>query len=151
MITCPVCSKQFSSQEALTEHTKVAHPSYKPKESKKYIFYFVLLGIAAIVMYFLFLAPGKYDSFAQCITEKGATMYGAWWCPHCKDQEALFGSSFKHIKYVECSTPDGNSQYPICDNIGIKSYPTWIFADGSRTNQLTLEELSQKTSCPLPA
>jgi hypothetical protein len=61
------------------------------------------------------------DAFAKCLTAKGLTMYGAVWCPHCQDQKALFGDSFKYIKYVEC--PD-NTQ--LCIDKNIQGYPTWI-------------------------
>ncbi len=95
--------------------------------------------------------PGKYDTFAQCLTEKGAVFYGAFWCPHCQAQKKLFGSSVKLLPYVECSTLDGNGQTQICIDKGVKSYPTWEFADGSRLNgEIPLSELSEKTSCPLP-
>src|ERR1041385_8352379 len=45
------------------------------------------------------------DSFAQCVSAKGARMYGAWWCPHCADQKELFGFAFQYVNYVECSPP----------------------------------------------
>lgn len=47
--------------------------------------------------------PGKYDQFAQCLEEKGAVFYGAFWCPHCQAQKALFGKSAKKLPYVECA------------------------------------------------
>ena len=61
------------------------------------------------------------DAFAKCLTDKGWTMYGAVWCPHCQDQKKAFGDSFKYIKYVEC--PD-NIQ--LCTDKGVNGYPTWI-------------------------
>ncbi len=92
----------------------------------------------------------KYDSFAMCLGEKGAKFYGAFWCPHCRDQKKLFENSTK-IPYVECSTPDGNGQNLICKDAGIESYPTWIFSDGTKLNgEVSLEVLSQKTGCELP-
>lgn len=95
--------------------------------------------------------PGKYDQFAQCLTEKGATFYGAFWCPHCADQKKLFGSSKSLLPYVECSTPDGNAQTQICIDNNISSYPTWTFADGSiEKGGVTLEKLAEKTNCVLP-
>ncbi|MBX4206227.1 hypothetical protein KW784_00320 [Candidatus Parcubacteria bacterium] len=95
--------------------------------------------------------PGKLDAFATCIKDAGATFYGAFWCPHCAAQKALFGSSVKYLPYVECSTPDGNSQLPICNDAGVKGYPTWKFPDGTvATGEQTLEQLSGKTNCPLP-
>ncbi len=93
---------------------------------------------------------GKFDAFAQCLTDKGAVMYGAEWCPHCKEQKAAFGSSFKLIKYIEC--PD-NTQ--LCIDKGIQGYPTWIigtstkFIEGFDKNS-TMQELSDVTACVLP-
>ncbi|MFZ3012014.1 MAG: hypothetical protein WA060_03425 [Minisyncoccia bacterium] len=95
--------------------------------------------------------PGKYDTFATCLKDKGAVFYGAFWCSHCQATKKLFGSSQKLLPYVECSTADGNSQVQACADKNITSYPTWEFADGSRLmGELTLEQLAQKTSCQLP-
>jgi len=92
----------------------------------------------------------KYDSFAQCLTDAGAKFYGAYWCPHCKDQKELFDNSAK-IPYIECSTPNGQGQLAICIDEGITGYPTWKFADESIANgNQTLEQLAEKTSCELP-
>lgn len=96
--------------------------------------------------------PGQYDGFAQCIKDSDAVFYGAFWCPHCQAQKKMFGNSAKLLPYVECSTLDGSNQLPICADKGIKNYPTWEFADGSRlTGEVTLLQLSEKTSCPLEA
>ncbi len=96
------------------------------------------------------VASDQLDSFAKCLTESGAKMYGAFWCPHCNEQKKDFGDSWKHIEYIECSTPDGKGQTGECRAAGIQGYPTWEFADGSReSGTLPLEFLSEKTSCPL--
>jgi thiol-disulfide isomerase/thioredoxin len=129
------------------------------------IFFFIIsiliLGtVAAIVFQSGSLAtsvgPGKLDQFAQCLKDKGATFYGAFWCPHCKAQKAMFGSSAKLLPYVECSTPDGNSQTQICIDKKIESYPTWELADGTRLptesgSGVSLKTLAEKTGCVLPA
>ncbi len=95
--------------------------------------------------------PGKYDGFAQCLKDQGAVFYGAFWCPHCQAQKKLFGSSARLLPYVECSTVDGKGQVQACIDKGVKSYPTWDFADGSRLNgEISLEQLREKTSCELP-
>lgn len=95
--------------------------------------------------------PGKYDTFAQCLKDKGAVFYGAFWCPHCQNEKELFGSSERLLPYVECSTPDGQGQLPICQEKKIEGYPTWEFKDGSRqTGEVSLERLAQKTGCSLP-
>ncbi|MEK7128574.1 MAG: hypothetical protein AAB933_03370 [Patescibacteria group bacterium] len=95
--------------------------------------------------------PGKYDVFAQCLGEKGAVFYGAFWCKHCQNQKKLFGASAKLLPYVECSNANGNGQTQICIDKKIPSYPTWEFADGTRLNgEIPLAQLSEKTSCELP-
>lgn len=89
-------------------------------------------------------------SLAQCLTEKGAKFYGAFWCPHCKNQKEMFGESASLLPYVECSTPDGNGQLDVCKDNKITSYPTWEFSDGSReSGEVSLEKLSEKTGCQL--
>ena len=94
--------------------------------------------------------PGRLDSFASCLKDSGTIFYGAFWCPHCQNQKALFGSSAKLLPYVECSTPDGRNQLQICTDAGVSGYPTWVFPDGTRdSGEVTLERLSEATNCPL--
>lgn len=91
---------------------------------------------------------GPLDDFARCLTSRKAVMYGAYWCPHCQNQKKLFGPSFGLVTYVECAAASG--QAPACEEAGIKSYPTWVFDSGKQElGQLSLKELSDKTSCPL--
>lgn len=101
--------------------------------------------------------PGKYDTFAQCITDSGATFYGAFWCPHCQAQKKAFGSSAHLLPYVECSTPDAGGQLQVCIDKKITSYPTWILKDGTQIPDdssdgagVKLETLAAKTGCTLP-
>jgi hypothetical protein len=97
------------------------------------------------------LEDAAVTAFAQCLGEKGAIFYGAFWCPHCQAQKKLFAGSDKALPYVECSTPDGQGQTALCREKGVESYPTWIFADGSRvTGEQTFETLAAKTGCALP-
>lgn len=111
---------------------------------------FVLGGIAGAAVWYS-SQPGELDTFAQCLGEEGATFYGAFWCPHCDNQKAMFGRSQDELPYHECSTPDGQGQLQECTDIGIQSYPTWIFADESRlTGEVSLQRLAEKTGCELP-
>lgn len=90
------------------------------------------------------------DAFAKCLSEKEIKMYGAYWCPHCQAQKDLFGKSFERIEYVECSLPERKGQTQFCRDLGIASYPTWEFSDGTRIEgEASFEELSEKTGCPL--
>lgn len=94
---------------------------------------------------------GKLDTFAVCIKESGAKFYGAFWCPHCQNQKALFGSSARLLPYIECSTPDGKGQMPICEQAEVEGYPTWKFSDGTvKSGEVLLEMLAELTNCPIP-
>lgn len=95
----------------------------------------------------------KYDAFARCLKDRGATMYGAYWCPHCQDQKKMFGASFEFAPYVECGVQgDTRARTQVCQDAGIKHYPTWQFPPtGERVERVfELEELSERTGCPLP-
>lgn len=126
-----------------------------PPRRKNLLWAFITLGVIVTAsLYFLMGARDKPDgleAFAQCVREKRARFYGAFWCPHCQEQKSLFGTAQRWLPYVECSTPDGRSQVALCQNNGIHEYPTWAFADGSREPRaLSLSRLAEKTGCPLP-
>ena len=114
-----------------------------------------IIGLAVLGgVVLLFMAPskpGELDSFAQCIADRGAIFWGAFWCPHCNDQKALFGRSAKLLPYKECSTPDGRGQTAECTEAGITGYPAWDIPGQERISGLIeLSRLSELTSCPLP-
>lgn len=117
----------------------------------------MMLGIALVVIIFVGFgiwnrtAPGKYDTFAQCISDAGATFYGAFWCPHCQDQKSMFGRSAEKLPYKECSTPNGQDQVAECDEAGVTGYPTWFFSNGEKLEGIQeFSTLSEKTGCALP-
>lgn len=125
------------------------------KKQTKFIIFIISLVLIVIALALIFnfdtKKPGKYDDFAQCITNSGAKFYGTFWCSHCNNQKKMFGKSVKKLPYVECSTPDGKNQLPICKDNNIEGYPTWVFSDQSRmTGELSFETLSEKTQCKLP-
>lgn len=104
-----------------------------------------MIGFVAWVLFPEETIEGKYDEFAQCLTEKGIVMYGAEWCSYCKAEKKAFGSSFRLVNYVEC--PD-NPQ--LCLERGIEGYPTWMFADGRKLEgKQGLEKLSWESGCLL--
>ncbi|HUK23977.1 MAG TPA: hypothetical protein VLV49_05305 [Terriglobales bacterium] len=89
------------------------------------------------------------DAFAQCLATKQVKMYGAFWCPHCKDQKDLFGASFEYVPYVECGIKGSREESPACLQIGIKRFPTWDFHGQRHEGVLPLDLLSAKTGCSL--
>lgn len=96
------------------------------------------------------MGGGDHDPFAQCLTDEGVKMYGAYWCPHCAEQKTRFGESFDFITYIECSLPNRAGETRACQLANIQSYPTWEFGDGSRaTGVQSLEDLASRTSCEL--
>jgi thiol-disulfide isomerase/thioredoxin len=119
------------------------------------IFWLAILAIIVIgvgASFYVGAKPGKYDTFAQCLTQKGVIFYGAFWCPHCQATKRMFGSSARLLPYHECSTPDGKGQLQACTDAQVQSYPTWVFPDGNRlTGEHTLEEISTASGCPLSA
>lgn len=139
----------------MAKRDKSASAPHEPRSRAKSLVIRAVVGLAAAVVIVLgvheYGKPGKYDAFAQCLTDKGATFYGAFWCPHCQAQKRMFGKSAKLLPYVECSTPDGKGKLAVCKDKGVEGYPTWEFADGTRkSGEVPLAELAIKTDCPLP-
>ena len=111
---------------------------------KKIFFYFLFLLIVSLVLIGCSNKPGKYDSFAQCLYEKEATMYGTEWCSHCKNQKAMFGKSFNYVNYVDCDLNQNE-----CLKNGIKGYPTWIINKKPYPGEQSLNKLAYLTNCTL--
>jgi glutaredoxin len=118
----------------------------------------VLAVIVLLAVFLIYKAatataePGIYDEFAQCLTDSGTVMYGAYWCPHCQNQKAMFGSSFDYAPYVECDPRGDNAQPELCNEKGIQGYPTWIFSDGTqRSGEVPLRTLAALSGCELPS
>lgn len=125
------------------------------KNTKTIVIILVVVILVGVVGYFIFLETSKpklnLDSFAKCLTDSGAKFYGASWCPHCKDQKEMFGSSIQYIPYIECSNEEATAQLQVCTDAKIEGYPTWVFADGTRqSGAIPLSQLAEKTGCVLP-
>ena len=95
-------------------------------------------------------ARGPEDPYlrglAAALTDSGAMFYGASWCPHCQEQKALFGASQDRLPYVECS-PAGprGATASSCVAAGVRTYPTWVFSDGSRVSEvIPVRELADR-------
>lgn len=81
---------------------------------------------------------------AKHLTNVGAKMYGAYWCPHCIDQKKLFGQeAVAQMPYVECDPSGANSQAAICQSKGIKGYPTWEINGQQVSGTQSLDQLAQ--------
>ncbi|WP_036488488.1 vitamin K epoxide reductase family protein [Myxosarcina sp. GI1] len=82
-------------------------------------------------------------ALAQHLTQQGAKMYGAYWCPHCQNQKQLFGKeASSQIDYVECD-PSGEEPRPdLCQTAGIQGFPTWEIEGKLYQGEKTLAELA---------
>ena len=156
---CEECDRDFSGKQALDDHNRNKHyvtPKIPVTKKMNNRYMWIFLVVVLIVGYFYLVPsveaePGKFDEFAQCLTENGVKMYGAYWCSHCETQKKDFGDSFHLVDYVECSLPNNAGQTEVCIEAGIKSYPTWQFGDGVfSAGVIPLERLAERTGCILP-
>jgi uncharacterized membrane protein/glutaredoxin len=85
---------------------------------------------------------GFEGALARHLREQGAVMYGAYWCPHCTEQKALFGDAAKDIPYVECAKDAVNGRPDLCEKAGVKSFPTWIMGTERREGTQSLRALA---------
>ena len=116
---------------------------------------YIALGIFAVIIiaFFIFKPsenPGEFDNFVNCLAEKDAKFYGAYWCGHCKTQKELFHDSEDLLKeevYIECAEDAINNQRDKCIEAGITAYPTWIINGQKYTGTKSINQLSELTGC----
>ncbi|MBD3310005.1 hypothetical protein GF351_02190 [Candidatus Woesearchaeota archaeon] len=101
---------------------------------------FALAAAAASGILIRNLTRPDYDSFAQCLTEKGVMMYGAYWCHACDVQKERFQGSFEGISYVECS-----KDHERCEDI--HAFPTWEYRDRLYRGVHSIGQLEEITGC----
>jgi uncharacterized membrane protein/glutaredoxin len=81
----------------------------------------------------------------QHLKSSDIKMYGAYWCPHCRDQKNLFGTVAKQIPYIECDPKGENPQTQLCQDKKVKSFPTWEVQGKLYEGQKSLDELADLT------
>jgi hypothetical protein len=72
-------------------------------------------------------APAASSALQQALANhlkaRGAQFFGAWWCPACTQQKALFGKEAgARLPYVECTDAKGSAR---CSAAGVRAFPTW--------------------------
>jgi uncharacterized membrane protein len=143
---CPYCLTSLTLMAAIFGLVSWQRPAHISQPWGRWIAKSVPVGIAAIFVLHLYYAgflgeaPGPEDptarALAEHLTKSGAKMYGAYWCPHCQQQKAIFGRSANRLPYIECS-PGGRTapQADECRSANINTYPTWII-NGKRTEEV---------------
>ena len=72
----------------------------------------------------------QLKALAVHLETTGARFYGAFWCPRCQEQKAVFEASAARLPYVEC-TPSGRTglRALACVNNTIERFPTWVIGE----------------------
>lgn len=82
-------------------------------------------------------------TLAQHLKQTGAKMYGAFTCPHCQSQKALFGKEASaQLNYIECHPEGKNAQPDLCTAAGIQGFPTWEIDRKQYQGEKTLNEIA---------
>lgn len=128
----------------------------------KSIIYGALVGVLLVIVIGLLWvldqqeAPKReaYATLAQCLSDEEVVFYGAFWCPACAQQKAMFGGAVKKLPYAECSLPD-RTQNEMCTEAEIANYPVWEFVrDGDALYRcsgiVSPEVLAHVSGCALP-
>lgn len=117
------------------------------KNKKIAIWVIAIVAIIVIILGYRGISgkaiSSSHDEFAKYLTAKGVTMYGTEWCPHCKNQKKMFGSSFKYIHYVDC---DKNRNECLIN--GVTGYPTWKIDGINYPGEQSLERLASLAGYP---
>lgn len=94
--------------------------------------------------------PVAKVGLAQCLTDKGAVLYGAYWDSSTKKQKESFGADVSKITYVECGVQgDYRSQTEGCTRAGILAYPTWVVGKQKYMGIQELAQLATLTGCTI--
>lgn len=82
------------------------------------------------------------------LNQQGATLYTTYWCPYCKQQQALFGSAVAKLQVVECDPKGANARPEQCTQAQVSSYPTWQVNGQLYRGLRSLEELATLSGYP---
>ncbi len=88
------------------------------------------------------LPVGDGSSLAECMTARGAKMYGSESCGYCKKQKSEFGSDFQYINYINCGVDRA-----ACSAAGIRGYPTWEINGQLSPGYKSLGQLAELSGC----
>jgi hypothetical protein len=87
-------------------------------------------------------SSSQQQALANHLKTRGAVFYGAWWCPACTQQKALFGKEAgARLPYVECTDASRSAR---CSTAGIRAFPTWDMPSKPRlVGVQSVEELAR--------
>ncbi len=151
--TCPYCLASFGIMTTLMILTLVRQPPNWATSLKEalVIAVFLIGGLHLHYSGVFDAAAGPEDPQLQALAihlaDKGVKFYGAYWCPRCLEQKAMFEASAERLPYVECSSGGrGSALTKACAAEKVKSYPTWIIGERRLTGLQTPRSLAAATS-----
>lgn len=125
---------ELAKKQKLRDEQFKIHQEKKAKTKRRIIGIIATLIIGTTIFgVYAFIAPGSYDGFAKCLTEKGVVMYGEDWCQYTNAQKNMFGNSFKYVNYEV--------------KRNLKLRPTWVIDGKSYETVQSFERLSELTGC----
>ena len=147
--TCPYCLASFLIITTIMILTMVRQPpEWLTSVKEAAVVAVLLVGVLHMHYSGVFDASAgpedpQLQALAMHLEKTGAKFYGAYWCPRCQEQKAVFGSSAKRLPYVECSSGGrGSALTAPCVKNEIKSYPTWIIGERRLTGLMKPHELA---------
>ncbi len=72
------------------------------------------------------------------------TIFGTWWCGHCKWVRRYFDQNRIPYKWVDIDNDEPGEEFVKKTNHGMRSVPTILFRDGSILVEPSDAELSRK-------
>ena len=85
---------------------------------------------------------------ARHLASTGAVMYGAYWCPHCREQKEMFSEAAAMQPYVECDPKGSGARPDLCERASVKSFPTWVIGDHRLVGAQSLDALARASRFP---
>lgn len=88
-------------------------------------------------------SPSRNEqTLVQHLKQRGAVLYGAYWCPYTLQQRSLFGAAAADLPYVECDPTGTRARTAECQARQITTYPTWDIGGKRYVGMQSLIELA---------
>ncbi|HXF82028.1 MAG TPA: vitamin K epoxide reductase family protein [bacterium] len=153
--TCTLCLLSTVLTVAIAGLLAVQQP--RPRGARSWALAAVgfLLAVGVLVGGYAASRPPSAEQayaagLAAYLKASGAKFYGAYWCPHCEDQKAMFGPAAAQLPYIECDGRSPIGQPALCAAAGIRAFPTWEIGGRRYEGVLSLAQLAQLVGYPPP-